>query len=226
MEFSTEILEKFIGMHVAQGKITGINIGNSPTTELEELKRIVSEKIKSRFTLENVKDDPGFRAYRDFFWKVGIDPTKTRPASEALVRRILSGGSLPSINTAVDAYNMASAVTGVPIAAFDADKVYGSLIMRFASEGEKFLGIGMKEPVALKPHQAILTDDKEIVAIYPYRDSNDTKITLDTKNVLVISCGVPGISVEKVLESYCLCVKNVIAHNGGSATAGRVYPAP
>ncbi len=180
--------------------------------------------VKSRYTLENVKDDPGFRAYRDFFWSVGIDPTKTRPASEALVRRLLSGGKLPKINAAVDAYNLASALSGVPIAAFDADKLDGGLTMRFAREGEAFLGIGMKEPVALKPNQVILADLKKIVAIYPYRDSDGTKTTTGTRNVHIVSCGVPGIDKSRIIEAYGTCARYLKEYAGGMPSGPLIYP--
>ena len=144
-----------------------------------------------------VKDDPVFRAYRDFFWSVGVDPTKTRPASEALVRRILSGGKLPRINTAVDAYNLASVRSGIPIAAFDSDTLTGDLTLRFASDGELFLGIGMERPVVLQKNQVIMTDERQIIAIYPYRDSDTTKVTPETRNIRIITCGVPKIGIGR-----------------------------
>src|SRR5271157_4507441 len=197
MDFSLEVLEKFPGICVAEGDVK-LEI-KQDSSGLEDLKTKVADEIRSRFTLENVKDDPMFRAYRDFFWSVGVDPTKTRPASEALVRRLLSGGKLPNINVAVDAYNLASAISSVPIAAFDADLLDGPLTMTFAVEGESFLGIGMKEPVALRPNQVILRDARHVIAIYPYRDSDDTKVTPATKNIHLVSCGVPKIEKRKVL---------------------------
>nr|WP_301287551.1 phenylalanine--tRNA ligase beta subunit-related protein [Methanocalculus alkaliphilus] len=65
---------------------------------------------------------------------MGVDPTKTRPAFEALVRRILAGKALPAIKPAVDAYNLRSASSSIPIAAFDAGRLSGDLTMRFAEE--------------------------------------------------------------------------------------------
>jgi DNA/RNA-binding domain of Phe-tRNA-synthetase-like protein len=223
MEFSREVLEKFPGICVAEGDILSLSISQD-SPGLEKLMAEVANDIRSRYTLDNVKDDPAFRAYRDFFWSVGIDPTKTRPASEALARRLLSGGRLPKINTAVDAYNMASASSGVPIAAFDADKLSGGLRMRFARAGETFLGIGMKEPVDLKPNQVVLTDSARIIAIYPYRDSDDTKVTAETRNIHIISCGVPGINKKRVLEAYGVCALYLKEYAGGIPSEPRPYP--
>ncbi|MEM2741143.1 MAG: phenylalanine--tRNA ligase beta subunit-related protein, partial [Nitrososphaeria archaeon] len=174
--------------------------------------------VKSRYTLDKLKDEPLFRAYRDFFWKIGIDPTKVRPASEALIRRILLEKPLPHINMLVDSYNLASIVSGVPIAAFDENKILGELFMRNAINGEEFLGIGMEKPILLNGTEIVICDKEKLVAIYPYRDADSTKITGETKNVIFLVCGVPGVSdnvlenaVNKVIEYVTrFCGGNVI----------------
>jgi DNA/RNA-binding domain of Phe-tRNA-synthetase-like protein len=223
MKFTQEVLIAFPGICVAEGVIRSVHIAYE-SAGLEALKREIIGEISSRYSLEKVKDEPLFRAYRDFFWSVGVDPTKTRPASEALVRRILSGGKLPKINTAVDAYNLASAITGIPIAAFDADTLNGELTMRFASEGESFLGIGMEKPLMLQKKQVIVTDSEEIIAIYPYRDSTATKVTIDTKNIRILTCGVPGVSRESVVEAYGICADYLKEYTGGISAGVEIFP--
>ncbi len=205
MKIHKEILAAFPGLSVAEGDVGPLSI-QEKSPRLEALRDEIVRSVRERYTLEQVKDEPLFRAYRDFFWRVGVDPTKTRPASEALVRRILAGKMLPAINTAVDAYNLASVRTGIPIAAFDADTLGGDISMQFAEEGEEFLGIGMATPVMLHKNQVILTDKGEIIAIYPYRDSDTTKITLATKMVHIVACGVPKVEREKVYSAYELAV--------------------
>jgi len=205
MKMHNDILAAFPGLSVAEGKVGPLSI-QEKSPRLEALRDEIVCSVREQYTLERIKDEPLFRAYRDFFWRVGVDPTRTRPASEALVRRILAGKMLPAINTAVDAYNLASIRTGIPIAAFDADTLAGELAMRFAEEGEAFLGIGMTAPVLLHKNQVILTDDDAIVAVYPYRDSDATKITLDTETVHIVACGVPKVEREKVHSAYELAV--------------------
>jgi DNA/RNA-binding domain of Phe-tRNA-synthetase-like protein len=214
MKFSQDVLTAFPGICVADGGIRSVTI-TPENPGLDDLTQEIVREIQFRYTLEKVKDEPLFRAYRDFFWSVGVDPTKTRPASEALVRRILSGGRLPKINTAVDAYNLASAITGIPIAAFDADTLNGELMMRFARDGEHFRGIGMEKPVILQKKQVIVTDSVQTIAIYPYRDSDTTKVTLDTKNIRILTCGVPKIEREKVVEAYGVCAGYLEKYTGG-----------
>jgi DNA/RNA-binding domain of Phe-tRNA-synthetase-like protein len=223
MEFSQEVLNAFPGIGVAEGDIRSVHIAREHPG-LEALKREVIRDIRSRYTLEQVKDEPLFRAYRDFFWSVGIDPTKTRPASEALVRRMLSGGKLPRINTAVDAYNLASALTGIPIAAFDADTLAGDLTMRLAREGELFLGIGMEKPVVLRKNQVILTDSEQVIAIYPYRDSDATKVTIDTEHIHIVTCGVPRVEKQKVIAAYEVCAGYLKEYAGGVPSGCMISP--
>jgi DNA/RNA-binding domain of Phe-tRNA-synthetase-like protein len=223
MELTDGILAMFPGITVVEGTIRFIT-RIKENSGLNVLREEIVREIRSRYTLEQVKDDPLFRAYRDFFWSVGVDPTKTRPASEALVRRILSGKDLPEINPVVDTYNLASAKSGVPIAAFDADRLHGDLTMRFAHEGEEFLGIGMKEPVLLRKNQVVITDGEGIIAVYPYRDSDATKVTNDTRNVHLVTCGVPGVGRETVVEAYTLCAQFLEQYAGGMASDPIVSP--
>lgn len=223
MKFSREVLDTFPRIGVAEGVVKSVHpAGSHPG--LEALKQTVAQDLQSRYTLEQVRNDPVFRAYRDFFWSVGIDPTKTRPASEALVRRILAGKPLPMINTVVDTYNLASASSGVPIAAFDADLLNGELSLRFARKGEEFLGIGMNTPIQLKENQVVMTDAAAIIAIYPYRDSDATKVTTSTKNIHIVTCGVPKIEPEKVIDAYRICARYLEEFAGGSGSGPQVFP--
>lgn len=177
--------------------------------ELEEFKKLVFDEVRKRYSLETVKDVPVFRAFRDFFWKIGIDPTKNRPAAEALVRRILAGKPIPSINTAADACNLASIKSEVPLATFDEDKIKDKLTMRFALKEESFLGIGMTKPMSLNGGEVVISDSERIVALYPHRDADYSKLTEKTRNVTILVCGVPGISLETLNQSKKIAIEYI-----------------
>ena len=177
--------------------------------ELEEFKKLVFDEVRKRYSLETVKDVPVFRTFRDFFWKIGIDPTKNRPAAEALVRRILAGKPIPSINTAADACNLASIKSEVPLATFDEDKIKDRLTMRFALKEESFLGIGMDKPMSLNGGEVVISDSERIVALYPHRDADHSKLTEKTRNVTILVCGVPGISLETLNQSKKIAIEYI-----------------
>lgn len=207
LRIEEEIIRKFPGLAVELLSVEKVKI-KKRSEDLRKFKESTFARIKKENEIENLKDDPIIRAYRDFFWKLGIDPTKIRPASEALIRRILQRGELPEINTLVDAYNLVSAVSKVPIAAFDRERIEGDLLMRSASQGEEFLGINMEKPMKLKGNELVVSDSKKLIAIYPYKDAESTKIREETKSVLFMICGAPGVEGEhlerarKLLEEW------------------------
>jgi len=210
------VSERFPDLDVVVRCVRGVKV-KPFDEELEHLKQEVCNQVRSKYTLEGLKDTPTLRAYRDFFWRIGVDPTKNRPASEALIRRILAGKPLPTINTLVDAYNLASILSEVALAAFDEDKIQSKeVIMRPAKKGETFLGIGMKEPIILKGGEIVLEDFEELIAVYPYRDAERSKVTEQTENTALVACGVPGISKDKLLQAADLAVKYVIRFCGGT----------
>jgi len=218
LTFDSQLKRKIPDLKIATTMLTVERVeGKNP--ELEALRKTVINGVRSRYSLETVKDVKIFRCYRDFFWKLGIDPTKVRPASEALIRRILQTGSIPTINTAVDAINIASIQTEVVVDAFDAQKLTGKAEIRFASKGERFLGIGMKNESILQGREIIVSDGDGPIAIYPHRDGERTKITQVTRDILTISCGVPGIDYEKLFDAAKEVSKTVIQFCGGKETS-------
>jgi DNA/RNA-binding domain of Phe-tRNA-synthetase-like protein len=215
MEFSPfevvidpELSSRFPGIGVLGVLLRGLRV-REWSEEVEEAKRAVYEYVRKKYSLETLKDVPAFRAYRDFFWRIGIDPTKMRPSSEALVRRILLGKELPRINTLVDAYNIASIESEITMAAFDASKIMGKISVNYSSPGEEFIGIGMNHPVTLSGGEVVIRDESRILSIYPYRDSEHSKVSLDTVDSVLLVCGVPGIPRSKLEEALEIAVRYV-----------------
>ena len=206
---------RFPGLAARVVRVRGVEVRRSHP-ELECFKAEVVERVRSRWTLDELREHPLFRAYRDFFWRIGVDPTKTRPAAEALIRRVLRGRPLPRINTLVDAYNLASIETAVALAAFDEDGLAGEPLMREAEAGEEFLGIGMERPVVLRGGEAVVTDGEKLIAIYPYRDAEACKITEGTENVLMLVCGVPQIDDDALARAGRVAVEYVTRFCGGA----------
>jgi len=199
LKIDVQLKTRFSELKALTCEIKGVKV-EKRNVELERFQNEITKQVRQQYDLESLKNLSTFRAYRDFFWKVGIDPTKNRPAAEALIRRILGGKSIPSINTLVDAYNLASIKTEIALAAFDVDKLKGDLLMRFAEKGEEFLGIGMEKPMLLQGGEIVVSDGENLVAMYPYRDADSTKITEKTKNVVLLVCGVPSIG-EEILQN-------------------------
>jgi DNA/RNA-binding domain of Phe-tRNA-synthetase-like protein len=214
LKIDSKLKTRFPDLNVLTHHIKGVHV-QKRDNELENFKVEVMKQVREDYNLDSVKDHPTFRAYRDFFWSIKIDPTKIRPAAEALIRRIIAGKTLPRINTLVDAYNLASIKSRIALATFDADKLEGDLLMRFAEEGEQFIGIGMEKPLILKGGEIVVSDEEKLVAIYPYRDADNTKVTEKTENVTIVVCGVPGIPKRDLENASQVAVEYINRFCGG-----------
>jgi DNA/RNA-binding domain of Phe-tRNA-synthetase-like protein len=205
---------KFPGLGALVIRIHGVSVKRTDAG-LESFKEEVSERVRGRWTLDDLREHPTFRAYRDFFWRVSVDPTKTRPASEALIRRVLRGRPIPRINTLVDSYNLASMESAIPLAAFDEDELAGEPLMREARGGEEFLGIAMERPVVLNGGEAVVEDGEKLIAIYPHRDAEESKVKEDTEKTLMLVCGVPNIGEEDLVKAGRIAVEYITRFCGG-----------
>lgn len=117
---------------------------------------------------------------RDLYRRFGTDPTRMRPSSEALMRRIKKGEPLPRINSLVDVANAMSVQLQVPVGLYDLGKVKGDeLVIRLGREGESYEGIG-KEKVNVAGR--ICVADAEGPCGNPSADSARTMITTDTES--------------------------------------------
>jgi len=116
---------------------------------------------------------------RALYRRFGIDPTRVRPSSEALLRRLKKGEPLPRINSLVDVANSLSVQLQVPVGLYDLGKVRGDeLVVRLGAEGESYTGIG-KDRVNVAGR--ICVADAEGPIGNPSSDSARTMITTDTE---------------------------------------------
>ena len=106
--------------------------------------------------------------------------------------------------------------TGIALAAFDMDRIGEALLMREAREGELFLGIGMEKPLTLNGGEIVLEDGEKLIAVYPYRDAEHSKVTLQTRRVLMLVCGVPGIDEATLEEGKRVTAQYVTRFCGGT----------
>ena len=116
---------------------------------------------------------------RELYRRFGVDPTKMRPSSEALARRMKKGEPLPRINSLVDVANAMSVQLQVPVGLYDLGKVKNDeLVLRLGAEGESYEGIG-KEKVNVAGR--ICVADAEGPCGNPSADSARTMITTATE---------------------------------------------
>jgi len=116
---------------------------------------------------------------RALYRRFGVDPTRVRPSSEALLRRLKKGEPLPRVNSLVDVANAMSVQLQVPVGLYDMDKASGDeLSIRLGTEGEGYEGI-RKEHVNVAGRLCVA--DAEGPLGNPSADSARTMITTDTQ---------------------------------------------
>ena len=155
----------------------------------EEIKAL-GEKFKAELTTETLKDISGIAATRRVYRACGKDPSRYRPASEALIRRLLQGKELYQIDTLVDLTNLASIAYGYSIGGFDADKFEGdTLTLGVGREGEPYEGIG--RGIINIAGLPVYRDARGGVGT-PTSDNERTKIDIATTHLMVLINGYDG----------------------------------
>jgi len=122
-------------------------------------------------------------AVRTMYKRVGLDPTKTRPSSEALLRRVRKGDSLPRINSMVDVCNWCSLEFQLPYGLYDADRIDGDVQLRIGRGGESYAGI-RKDDVHVDGRIALA--DRAGPFGNPTSDSARTMVTTATVRALLV----------------------------------------
>jgi len=150
----------------------------------------VEQRLRSELTTESVKLQPSIAATRAVYKRCGKDPSRYRPASEQLIRRMLQGKELYQIDTLVDLVNLASIAYGYSIGGFDADKFVGhELVLGVGREGEPYEGIG-RGPLNIAGLPVYR--DAEGGVGTPTSDHERTKMTLGTTHLVVLINGYDG----------------------------------
>ena len=168
------------------------------------------ERFLRDLTTESLKSLSGIAATRAVYKKCGKDPSRYRPASEQLIRRMLQGKELYQIDTLVDLVNLASIAFGYSIGGFDADKIVGdTLTLGVGREGEPYEGIGrgMLNIAGLPVYR-----DAQGGVGTPTSDNERTKMTLQTTHLMVLINGYDGDEqrvcqnaefIQRLVRKYC-----------------------
>ncbi|MCR4852080.1 MAG: hypothetical protein K5893_00635 [Prevotella sp.] len=170
----------------------------------------LEEEFRRTLTTESLKELSGIAATRRVYKACGKDPSRYRPASEQLIRRMLQGKELYQIDTLVDLVNLASIKFGYSIGGFDADKFVGDTLT---------LGVGRKD----EPYEGIGRGMLNIEGLPVYRDeiggvgtptsdNERTKMTIETTHLVVLINGYDGNEqqvlangrfIQELVRKYC-----------------------
>ena len=204
------------------GACVEANVVNTPYNDrLWNAIREVEKRMRTELTFDSVKALPSIAATRSVYKLCGKDPSRYRPASEQLIRRMLQGKELYQIDTLVDLVNLASIAYGYSIGGFDADKFVGSeLVLGVGKDGEPYEGIG-RGPLNIAGLPVYR--DAEGGVGTPTSDHERTKITLSTSHLVVLINGYDG--CEERVMANAQYIQNLLIDyaqsDGGTVTLYR-----
>ena len=181
----------------------------------------LEDHFRQELTTDSLKELTSIAATRRVYKACGKDPSRYRPASEQLIRRMLQGKELYQIDTLVDLVNLASVAYGYSIGGFDADKFVGdTLTLGIGREGEPYEGIGrgMLNIAGLPVYR-----DAQGGVGTPTSDNERTKMTIETTHLVVLINGYDG-NEERVTENARFIqglLKKYCQSDGGTITLYR-----
>ncbi|MDR3722768.1 MAG: phenylalanine--tRNA ligase beta subunit-related protein [Candidatus Acidoferrales bacterium] len=189
----------------------------------ETLARLMDEicdRKRREFTVESLAEAEPTRAVRAMFRAWDIDPSKYRPSSEALLRRVVQGKGLYRVSNVVDIGNVGSIETGWPFGCHDRARIRPPILLRHGSTGERYEGIG-KRTWHLEGRPVLA--DAEGPFGSPISDSTRSMITEPTRDVLIViyaPSGAPDASIELAMKRLS---ERLAQFGGAGATRAAIH---
>ena len=184
---SDQIKQACPDLHIAVIECDVTNIPSDP--KLWDEITAFEKEFRSTYEMAQINKRLPIAATRAAYKVFGKDPNRYRPSAEALSRRVVKEMSLYRIDTLVDLINLVSLKTGFSIGGFDAEKVEGALELGVGRVDEKFDAIGRG---SLNIEGLPVYRDQVGGIGTPTSDEEKTKISLNTKKLLMIINGYSG----------------------------------
>ena len=155
---------------------------------------------------------PESLSVRTMYKRVGLDPTKTRPSNEALLRRVRKEQPLPRVNALVDVINWCSVEFQLPYGLYDRAHIAGPVTLRLGRDGEEYAGI-RKDTVHVAGRIA-LVDDRGPFG-NPTSDSARTMVTTATRDALVVVFAPLDVSMARLANVLDVTASRIADIAGG-----------
>ena len=188
------------------GIIVARGIRNKETSP-DETERLRNAEQRARDTIpeEELKSQPIIKGYRLVLEKAGINPNKYQNSMEAMMKRVLKGGQLPTINSLVDLCNAISIENQVSLGGHALEDIPDDLSVGFTTGNEKFLPFGAEEYEPVEAGELVfISGDVVQTRKWVWRQSELGKMTLDTRDVFFQLVGFddsPGSPLTNALDS-------------------------
>ena len=214
LQLDEKLKTRIAGITFGMVTIHGVTVRESDERLWKQVE-ILSQRLAREFSLDHLSENKQIAAVRGLQKSFGFDPTRYRPSSESLLRRVLKGQGLYQINAAVDVNNLCSLEFLLPMCSYDLRNVEGQVRVRIGKAGEEYPGIGRQ--VFQAENKVIIADESGIMGS-TVSDSERTKVTTETTEIL-LAIYAPSTLDPRIIERYAaLAGQRMLEFNGGQAS--------
>ncbi len=211
LQLDAGLRERIPGVMFGIATINGVHV-REKDEQLWSLIEELGQRLARDYTLDRLSGNERIAAVRGLQKAFGFDPTRYRPSSEALLRRVLKGLGLYQINTAVDVNNFCSLEFLLPMCIYDLQHIKGQPCVRIGKSGEQYPGIGRQ--IFQMENKVVIADDDGIIG-NTVSDSERTKVTTSTANMLLVIHAPAGSAMQTIQQYVWLAGQRMVEFNGG-----------
>lgn len=183
----TPEIKKLDILSTVVAEIYGVSIDRE-NQKLEDIKsQAASEVIK--MSDEFIASNLTLQSYRNLVKNTRRSLRKFPPAAESLILSVRRTGNFPLINVAVDCYNIVVARRFLALGVHDMNKLAGRITFRLSNGKEPFTAVGSDKLKYTEPNDFVYADDNRVLAWLDSKDSDLVKISVDTKDIVIIIQG-------------------------------------
>ena len=193
------------------------NVSNGPISlELRERTEALAEELRQTIGDRRVGELELVRKNRSLYHKLGVDPTRDRPSSERLLRRVVQGRELPKVNKLVDLVNYTSLAQQCPLSAYDWDKVSPPVLVRIGRPDESY-----PTPTAARfdLEGRLVVVDGEGLFGNPSHDAGRALVTQGTVRALVMAWVPPDTPSDRLAGILDEISELAVEHTGATISA-------
>ncbi|MEJ8548458.1 B3/B4 domain-containing protein [Brevibacillus borstelensis] len=161
---------------------TDVTVSPSPKM-LQGRINLFVESLRLERELPRITEIEGVQHWRLAFKRLGIDPGRYRPSSEALLRRLLQGNAFFWINSAVDVNNFLSILHALPYGIYDEARIQGDVVCRLGQAGDVYQGLNGRE--VHMEGKLVLADEQGAFGS-PIVDSQRTPVSEQSKQLMQV----------------------------------------
>jgi DNA/RNA-binding domain of Phe-tRNA-synthetase-like protein len=211
MEFSVWNIETSLPVLLAVITIDNLKVGSSHAAFNELL--ACARPLESKYRNQPIGTVDGVEHARRLFHAIGIDPTKRRPSSEALLNRALKNKEFHPVNSLVDAGNWCSLDFLLPICVYDSDKIQGRVSIRKGNPGEEYMALNNQ--IINLADRYVIADEKGAFGS-PMTDSQRTAVDENTRAATLVIFAPGAYDKNLLINQAQLFAQRVQAACGGS----------